>query len=75
MILHIAYFLIFGKPLIFYTGIITILCFLFTALIGYLNLHGNHTIPFRIHPWMALTSLILGLLHALFGLSIYFKLI
>lgn len=73
MIAHIAYYLILGKPLIFYTGILTLSFFLFTALIGFLNYRGNHRIPFKIHPLMALTAIILALIHALMGLSLYFN--
>ncbi len=74
MISGIAFFPILGLPLVFYMGIVTFLCFSFTALVGYLNLHGNHSIPFKFHPWMALISIVIGLLHALLGVSIYFKL-
>lgn len=73
MILKIAYFLILGKPLIFYTGMLALLSFLFTALIGFLNYHNNHKIPFKFHPAMAAASIILALFHALLGLSLYFK--
>lgn len=73
MIFRLAFYLILGKPLVFYTGILTLLSFLFTALIGWLNYRGNHRIPFRFHPLMALTSITLALFHALLGLSIYFN--
>jgi len=74
MIAKIAYILIFGKPLIFYTGILTILSFWFTALIGYLNFRGSHAIPFKWHPKMAMLSISLSLIHAILALSIYFNL-
>ncbi len=73
MISDIAYFQILGIPIVAYAGVLTFLCFSFTALIGYLNLHGNRSIPFKFHPAMALTSICIGLLHALLGLSILFK--
>ena len=46
MLRDIAYFLILGKSLIFYTGILTLLSFCFTALIGYLRLRGSQKISF-----------------------------
>lgn len=72
MFVNVAYFLIFGKPLIFYTGILTLLSFLFTALIGFLNYNGIHKIPFKWHPRMAVISITLALLHGLMGLLVYF---
>jgi len=74
MIIKIAYFLIFGKPLIFYTGILTILSFWFTASIGYLNFKGSHAISFKWHPLMAAISILLSIIHGILALSIYFNL-
>lgn len=73
MIEKIAYFLIFGKPLLFYTGIITIFSFWFTALIGFLNFKGYHVISFKWHPRMAIFSISLSIIHAILGLSAYFN--
>lgn len=73
MLKYLAYYLIFGKPLIMYTGIITLLSFLFTGLAGYLNRRGINLIPIRWHFRMALISIILALFHALLGLSLYFN--
>lgn len=71
----IAYSLIFGKPIIMYSGIITLLSFLFTASISILNVKFNiHTIPFRWHPRMAFISITLAIVHGLLGLSAYFNL-
>jgi len=72
MFKYIAYFLIFGKPLILYTGILTLLSFLFTALIGLLNFKGIHKIPFKWHPRMAVISITLALIHGLMGILAYF---
>jgi len=71
MIARIAYTLILGKPLIFYIGIITFFSFCFTALFGYLNFKGKRIIPFQWHPRMAIISILLALIHGLFGLAIY----
>lgn len=71
MFRNISYFLIFGKPLIMYMGIVTLSSFLFTALIGFLNFHGNHKIPFKWHPKMAAFSITLAVIHGLLGILAY----
>lgn len=55
-----------------YVGILTLLSFLFTALIGFLNFRGNHKIPFRWHPKMAALSITLALIHGVLGILLYF---
>lgn len=72
MIRNIAYFLIFGKPLVLYLGFLTFLSFLFTALIGLLNFKGIRKIPFRWHPRMVIVSFTLALIHGLLAISLYF---
>lgn len=72
MLRDVSYYLIFGKPLIMYVGILTLLSFLFTALIGFLNFRGNHKIPFRWHPKMAVLSITLALIHGVLGILLYF---
>ncbi len=67
----IAYALILGKPLIFYLGILTIISFFLTALIGYLNHNGNHKIPLKWHFRLAGLSLALAVIHALMGILSY----
>jgi len=69
---NISYFLIFGKPLILYGGILTLLSFLFTALISILNSKGNHTISFAWHKRIAIISICLGIIHGLMGILSYF---
>jgi hypothetical protein len=56
-----------------YGGILTLLSFLFTASIALMNHKGIHAIPFKWHPIMAKISISLALIHALLGLSLYFK--
>lgn len=68
----IAYFLIFGKPVIMYVGIITLASFLFTATIVFLNLKGIHKIPFPWHPRMAAISITLAIIHGIMGILIFF---
>jgi len=70
MIQKIAFFLIFGQPLIIYVGMITMICILFTATVGLLNYKGIKVIPFKWHIIFAVTTITLALAHAFFGLSI-----
>ncbi|MBI2330243.1 hypothetical protein HYU94_02550 [Candidatus Daviesbacteria bacterium] len=73
MITAIAYYLILGKPVIFYLGILTYLSFLFTALLGYTYFKGRPILPFAWHPRFAAVSLILATIHGLLGLSLYLR--
>ena len=74
MITEIAYLMIFGKPMIFHTGILTLVSFLLAALIGYLNFKGSRLIPFKWHPRVVAFAILLGVIHGIMGLSIYFNL-
>jgi hypothetical protein len=71
MFLDITYFLIFGKPLIMYLGILTLLAILLTASIAVLNKKGIRTIPFRWHPVCAGCAIILALVHGFLGIMVY----
>lgn len=71
MIGDIAYFQILGKPLIMWSGIATLISLLSTATIAILNKRGINKIPFKWHPIMARTTIVLGILHGLMGLSTY----
>lgn len=72
MLKDIAYYLIFGKPLIMYAGILTILSMFTTAYIGFMNLRGKTGIPLKYHFLMAKITLSLAVIHAILGLSLYF---
>jgi len=72
MLQNIAYFLILGKPLIMYFGIIVLLSFLITATIGALIVKGIGKIPFKFHKIMAGLSIILAIIHGILGVLIYF---
>ena len=72
MIQKIAYYLIFGKPVIMYLGILTLLSFLFTAYIGAMNLRGKTKIPLSWHFRMAKISIALAVIHGILGMSAYF---
>ena len=72
MLENITYYQIFGKPLIMYLGIITLLSFLFTASIAVMTRRGITLIPFKWHPRMAILSIILALIHGFLGFMLYF---
>jgi hypothetical protein len=71
MFQNISYALIFGKPLILYLGVLTLLAFLFTASIAVLNFKGIRTIPFKWHPRFAALALCLALVHGTLGILAY----
>lgn len=72
MIAKIAYFMVFGKPLIMYGGILTYVLFLSAAAIGIMNRRGISIIPFRWHARLAILAIVFATVHAIFGLSAYF---
>lgn len=71
MLESITYYLIFGKPLIMYLGILTLSSFLFTASIAILNRRGITIIPFKWHPRMAAISIMLAVTHGSLGVLAY----
>jgi len=71
MLESISYYLIFGKPLIMYLGMLTLSSFLFTASISIMNKRGFHKIPFRWHPRMAIISITLALIHGFLAIMHY----
>lgn len=71
MLQNITYFPIFGKPLIMYLGIITLISFLITAAIAVLNKKGINKISFKWHPRMAKISIALALVHGILGILAY----
>ena len=72
MFQDITYFPVFGKPLIMYLGILTLLAFLFTASIPVMNKKGIRAIPFRWHPLCAGCAILLALVHGVLGMLAYF---
>ncbi len=72
MLQNITYFLIFGKPVIMYFGIITLLSFLVTATMGVMIIKGIGKIPFKWHMIMAFVSILLAIIHGVLGILIYF---
>ncbi|MDD4901680.1 MAG: hypothetical protein PHE24_00935 [Patescibacteria group bacterium] len=75
MLTNITYYLIFGKPLIMYLGIITLLSFLLTATVGYLVFSGKAKPPiitFNTHRCLAYISIGLALIHGTLGILVFF---
>lgn len=75
MLLNITYYLILGKPLIMYFGIITLLCFFFVAAIGGLVMNGKNKPPFitlKTHMLLAKIAIGLALIHGVLGILAYF---
>ena len=66
MLQEIAYFMIFGKPLIFYTGVMALAGFSITAFLGFRVMKGKASI--NTHKKMAVLSLLLALFHGLLGI-------
>lgn len=73
MIHAIALTLFLGQPLVLYGGVLTFLLLLTTATVGFVNFKGQKTVPFKWHPRLALTTIIVATIHGILGLSIYFN--
>lgn len=71
MLQQISYYLIFGKPLILWLGVITILSFLLTAAIPVLGQGRILKIPFVWHARMAGLSLSLAVIHGMLAIAAY----
>ncbi len=70
MFQQISYYLIFGKPLIMYLGIATLLAFFTAASFGYLTLKGKAKIS---QHFMAIKiAFALAIIHAILGIALYF---
>lgn len=69
----IAYTVLFGRPLVFYLGILTYTLVLATALVALLRARVKRMrkIPFVVHRSLGYAALVLGTLHGLFSLSAY----
>ena len=66
-----ALYLIFGKPLFAYFGLLTLVSLLFTAAISTLNKKGIRVIPFKWHAVMARVTIVLALIHTFLALSLF----
>jgi hypothetical protein len=72
MLQEFSYYPIFGRPLIMYLGIVTIVSFLITASIPLLRRSGLVKIPFVWHIRMAVLSICIALVHGMLGMAAYF---
>jgi len=72
MFAEITYMEIFGKPLIMYLGIVTLLCMLVTATIAILTMKGIRKLPVDWHIWGARITILLALVHAFLGTAAFF---
>jgi hypothetical protein len=72
MLQSVSYFLIFGKPLIMYLGILTLCLFLLVAAIAVMNKKGIRTIPFSWHPRMAVIAICCAVIHGVLGILAFF---
>lgn len=69
-LIPIAYYLVLGKPLLFYLGILTFLAFTGAAIMGYRVLHGKAQIK---HHFLAIKiAFTIAIIHAILGISVYF---
>ncbi len=71
MIHKFALTLFLGQPLVMYGGILTLLLLLFTATVGALNFKGITIVPFKWHPRLAIITIVVAIIHAILGLSIF----
>ncbi|MGA2160874.1 MAG: hypothetical protein ABSG28_01545 [Methanoregula sp.] len=72
MLQEISFYLIFGKPLIMYLGILTLTSFLVTALIAVMNRRGIHVISFGWHPRLAMFSIGCAIVHGILGVLLFY---
>ena len=72
MISQRAFTPILGFPLMMYGWMFTLLSLLTTATIGML-INKGYRIPFRFHKIVAITTVILGLVHGFFWLAFFLK--
>ncbi len=70
MLNNITFYLILGKPLIMYLGILTFLSLITTAIIGYFLKIGK--IKIKYHLLAVIITITLAIIHGLLGILLYF---
>jgi hypothetical protein len=65
-------FILFGKPLVFWLGLITLASFITQITLGYLLSHGRSDL-FKYHKMNAIFLSILVLIHLTLGFLLYVK--
>ena len=68
---EITYTLVFGLPLIVYSGIFALLLFFSTATLIYLKKNGSIKVDIKWHFRLAYVALLIGLFHGVFALLAY----
>ncbi len=63
---------VFGKPLILWGGVCTLLCLIITAAIGHMTVKGIKNFPMEWHTRLAILTLLLAIGHGLMGILAYF---
>ena len=71
MLQEISYYLLFGKPVILYLGVLTLVALVITAAVAVLNKAGIRTLPFAWHVRCAGVTLVLAVLHGALGVLAY----
>ena len=72
MLEQISQYPIFGKPLIMYGGIATLISFLATAAVAVMTMKGIRKYPISLHANLAKVSLALAVVHGTLGILRYF---
>jgi len=73
MLNEITFYQILGLPAIAWGGITTLLCLVFTSVIGYYNMKGVNKPPITLkwHKIMATITVLLALGHGILGILAY----
>jgi len=71
MLNTLAFYQLFGYPVIMYAGIVTFLLFLATAMIGMLIMKQKIKWPLSTHIIFARVALLFGVIHAIFGMAYF----
>ncbi len=73
MLSNIAYFMIFGRPLVLWLGLISLILIILAALIATLNMKFKiRVIPFKWHSRVAGIAVVFSLIHGILALWINF---
>lgn len=64
--------LVFGFPVVFWSGLLTLALMLATAAIMILNLHAKTRIPVGLHHKAAFLTIASAIIHMILALSAYF---
>jgi len=71
MSIPFGYELVFGKPIVFWTGILAAIFIFSAGAVMFLNLHTRYKFPVNVHHRLAIVGLVLALIHMILGLTIY----